>query len=104
MEGSVDDGDDGVPARLGAAKAVRRDENRLVEGEEIGNHSFLLEPPIGPFPPGNDEEGVSVVLADFLHDSVEERPVWVDMDVDEFPAGANTLHPRALVSMGPAVK
>ena len=86
VEGSVDYGDDGVLSRLGAAKSVGREEDRLVEGEVIDDHSFPLGLPICPFPLGDEEECVSFVLADFLQDAVEEGPRRVDVGVDEMPA------------------
>ena len=72
MEGTVDDGDDGVPTRFGAAKTIGRGVDGLVQGNVVLDHSFPVEPPAGPFPLGNDEEGVRLVLADFLQDAVEE--------------------------------
>ena len=86
VEGTVDDGDDGVPTRFGAAKAIRREADGLVKCDVVENHSFPFEPPIGPIPLGNDEEGVSVVLTDFIQDAVEEGPEWVDVGVDEMSA------------------
>ena len=70
---------------LVAAKAVWREVNGLVEGNAVDNHSFPLEPPVGPFLLGNDEEGVSLVLADFLQDAAEEGPGWVDVGTDQVP-------------------
>ena len=40
VEGPIDDGDDGVPARLGLAKAVGREVNGFVEGDVVDNHSL----------------------------------------------------------------
>ena len=78
VEGTVDDGDECVSVRFGAAKTVGREVDGLVEGNVALDHSFPVEPPVGPFPLGNDEEDVSLILADFLQDVGKEGPVWVE--------------------------
>jgi len=70
-EGSVDEGYDGVPTRFGAAGSIRGEEDGLIEGDVTDDYLFPVEPPVGPFPLGNDEEGASLVLTDFLEDAVE---------------------------------
>ena len=49
-------------------------------------HPLPLEPPVCPCPLGDEEEGVSLVLADFLQDAVEEGPGWVDVCFNAMPA------------------
>ena len=90
-EGSVDEGDDGVATRVGAAGSAWGEEDGLVEGNVANDHSFPVEPPVGSFPTGNDEEGTSLVLMDFLEDAVEKRPGWVDVGADLVPAVGNRV-------------
>ena len=82
---TIDGGEDGVPTRRGAKGAVGREVDGLVEGDVVDNHSFPLEPPVGQFPLGHDEEGVDFILADFLQDAVEEGPMWGDVGTNEVP-------------------
>ena len=58
----------------------------MVGHDVVDNHSFPVEPPVGPFPLGHDEEGVGFVLADFLQDAGKEGPGWVDICTDAVPA------------------
>ena len=55
-EGSADDGGDGVPARFGAAGYIWGEEDWLIEGNVAIDHSVPLEPPICPFPLGDEEK------------------------------------------------
>ena len=70
----------------------------------VDKHSFPLEPPVGPFPLGNDEEGVNVVLADFLEDTVEEGPGLHDVGLYLKPAVGKRVTSKGIGICGSAVK
>ena len=83
---TIDDGDDCVPTRLGAAGSVGGEEDGLVKGDVSDDHAFPVEPPLGPLPLGHNEKGSRFVPVDLFQDTVELGPGRVDVGFDEVPA------------------
>jgi len=79
----ADDGDDGVPSRLGPEVAVVVEVDRLGEGDLSKDATLELGPPVGGGPDWAHEHGVDVVVLGLLEGGSDERPRWVDVGVAE---------------------